>query len=356
MVDVRYIFHSPHIFPTHYMFLCLDSTIIGGYLSNEVPGLVTGTLHLAGHSQPLRLELLGNFLRDIAGCRVEIQNPIPDANPSHIKALQAHQVGYVGQMTASYRVSHVPKSRRASVGPFPPPSGLKNLLFLEWFNQEKQRLVIQGWHLHLTVSAPRWQLSRQAEVAQIRQNRERRKQFLLGGKGQSALGTGAADVFDGAAGLLPPVSNMSSLMEADPDDQLTAGQAQQQSASFAIITQVSHDLSLELRRFEMLLATPGELGSRPAVLRLLTTAGDLAAHLSHALKNFPSLKSSQWQFLITDLEQSLPLFHAALTASDKLIDHAAPGTDLRWLLNIQKTLSSLTGNIEQLMKWLRSHQ
>jgi hypothetical protein len=145
-------------------------------------------------------------------------------------------------------------------------------------------------------------------------------------------------------------------MEADPDEAPSPGQAQQQSASFAIITQVSHDLSLELRRFEMLLATPGELGSRPAVLRLLTTAGDLAAHLSHALKNFPSLKSSQWQFLITDLEQSLPLFHAALTASDKLIDHAAPGTDLRWLLNIQKTLSSLTGNIEQLMKWLRSHQ
>ena len=116
---------------------------------------------------------------------------------------------------------------------------------------------------------------------------------------------------------------------------------------------MSAELAIELRRFEMLLASPGELKSRPAVLRLLSTAGDLAAHLSHVLKNFATLKSSQWQYLITDLEQSLPLFHAALTACDKLVEQAAPGSDLRWLMNVQQTLCSVTGSIEQLMKWLR---
>lgn len=338
------------------MLICLDSSIISGYLSNEVPGLVTGTLNLAGHSQPLRVELTGNFLRDIAGCRIEIQNPVPDANHRHIAALAPQQSGYVGQMTASHRVHHIPRSRKHAGGVFAPPQGLKNLLVLEWFNKEKQRIIIQSWHLHLTVSAPRWQLSRQAELAQIRQNRERRKQFLLGGGSSAKLGGGAADVFDGDQGINPfdpPAQNMTGLIEADPEQTQTDNSIQENNAAFTLVNQVSAELSVELRRFEMLLATPGELKSRPAVLRLLSTAGDLAAHLSHALKNFSSLKSSQWQFLITDLEQSLPLFHAALTACDKLVEQAAPGSDLRWLLNVQKTLLSVTSNIEQLMKWLR---
>ncbi|MBL9114454.1 MAG: hypothetical protein JNJ83_05555 [Verrucomicrobiaceae bacterium] len=337
------------------MLICLDSTIISGYLSNEVPGLVTGTLNLAGHTQPLRVELTGNFLRDIAGCRIEMLNPVPDANPQHIQALKAQQDGYVGQMTASYRVSHVPRARKASTGVFTPPAGLKNLIFLEWFNRDKQRVLIQSWHLHLTVSAPRWQLSKAAEMAQIRQNRERRKQFLLGGPGGTRLGGGVGDELDEGKAFNPfdgPPLNMAGLIEADPNEAKMEPNKDGLAAS-ALINQVSAELAMELRRFEMLLASPGELKSRPAVLRLLSTAGDLAAHLSHVLKNFGSLKSSQWQYLITDLEQSLPLFHAALTACDKLVDQAAPGSDLRWLMNVQQTLCSVTGSVEQLMKWLR---
>jgi len=339
------------------MLICLDSTLIGGYLTNEVPGLVTGVLHLAGQKRPIRVELTGNFLRDIAGCRIELQNPIPDANAKHVAALADLQNGYVGQMTASYRVNHVPRSRKNAGGVFVAPQGLKNLLFLEWFNRDQQRILIQSWHLHLTVSAPRWQLSKQAEVAQIRQNRERRKQFLLGGKGGKPMAEGAADVFDADSGFLTPADageapGLAGLMESDPgQDKLDP--APNAHPGHAWVSQLCQDLSLELRRFEMLLASPGELRSRPAVLRLLSTAGDLAAHLAHALKSFPALKSTQWQFLITDLEQSLPLFHAALTATDKLVDHAAPGSDLRWLMHVQKTLCSATGSIEQLMKWLR---
>jgi hypothetical protein len=337
------------------MLICLDSTVISGYLSNEVPGLVTGMLHLAGHDKPLRVELTGNFLRDIAGCRIEMQNPMPDANSRHVAALNQMQDGYVGQMTASYRVSHVPRSRKNIGGAFSPPAGLKNLLFLEWFNRDKQRILIQSWHLRLTVSAPRWQLSRPAEMAQIRQNRERRKQFLLGGRSEPQLGQGAADLFVGDEEVNPfdrPGQNLTSLMEADPE-QGRLDEGKDGNPASALVNQVSADLALELRRFEMLLATPGELASRPAVMRLLSTAGDLAAHLAHVLKTFASLRSSQWQFLITDLEQSLPLFHAALTACDKLVDQAPPGSDLRWLLHVQKTLSSVTGSTEQLMKWLR---
>ncbi len=335
------------------MVICLDSSVISGYLSNEVPGLVTGMLQLAGQDRPLRVELNGNFLRDIAGCRVELQNPIPEANLSQIEKLGNYQQGLVGQMTASYRILKVPRSRKQA-GPFNAPSGLKNLLFLEWFNREKQRVLIQSWHLHLTVSAPRWQLSRPAELAQIRQNRARRRQFLLGGSVGPGLGANAAEPFDfdQVTPLDGPPGGLANLMEADPAKEHL--EVPQFGGAFALVNQASGELAMELRRFEMLLASPGELKSRPAVLRLLSTAGDLAAHLSHTLKNFGSLKSSQWQFLLTDLEQSLPLFHAALTACDKLVDQTAPGTDLRWLMNVQRCLTSITGNIEQLMRWLRN--
>jgi hypothetical protein len=339
------------------MLICLDSSLISGYLSNEVPGLVTGVLNLAGCANPLRVELTGNFLRDIAGCRIEMLNPVPDANAKHVQSLGMQQDGYVGQMTASYRVQQVPRARKSNTGVFTPPKGLKNLLFLEWFNREKQRILIQSWHLHLTVSAPRWQQSRQAELAQIRQNRERRKQFLLGGDSGPHLGEGAADAFDDlrqGSGPSDTPPALAGLMEDDPmlPELEPSGEG---LAAPALINQVSAELALELRRFEMLLASPGQVQSRPAVLRLLSTAGDLAAHLSHVLKNFSSLKSSQWQFLLTDLEQSLPLFHAALTAFDKLVETAAPGSDLRWLMNVQQTLCSVTGSVEQLMKWLRGH-
>lgn len=324
------------------MLICLDSSIISGYLSNEVPGLVTGMFHLAGQDRPIRVELTGNFLRDIAGCRLEMQNPIPEVNPRQVAKLADHQFGCVGQMTASYRVLKVPRSRKQA-GPFSEPQGLKNLLFLEWFNTEKQRVLIQSWHYHLTVSAPGWQLSPAAERAQIRQNRARRKQFLLGGS--NAPDDSVKPIEGGPGGL-------AGLMDSDPNQPKIDTSALADNG-FALVNQASGELSLELRRFEMLLSAPGELQSRPAVLKLLTTAGDLAAHLSHALKNFTSLKSTQWQFLLTDLEQSLPLFHAALTACDKLVDHTAPGTDLRWMMGVQRSLTSITGNIEQLMKWLR---
>jgi len=330
------------------MLICLDSSIISGYLSNEVPGLVTGMLHLAGQDRPLRVELTGNFLRDIAGCRVELQNPIPEANVRQLAKVADHQFGFVGQMTASYRVLKGPRSRKQA-GPFTEPQGLKNLLFFEWFNMEKQRVLIQSWHLHLTVSAPRWQLSPQAERAQIRQNRARRKQFLLGGSEEPGMSAEGAMNDESS---IKPFGTLAGMMASDPSHPQPES-AGAQANSFVLINQVSGELTVELRRFEMLLASPGELQSRPAVLRLLTTAGDLAAHLSHALKNFASLKSSQWQFLLTDLEQSLPLFHAALTACDKLVDQTAPGTDLRWMMGVQRSLTSITGNIEQLMKWLR---
>ena len=72
------------------MIICLESSVLGGYLSNEVPGLITGLFHLAGRSTPMRIELEGNFLQDIAGCRVDFHNPCPEADTQALSLWATH--------------------------------------------------------------------------------------------------------------------------------------------------------------------------------------------------------------------------------------------------------------------------
>jgi hypothetical protein len=159
----------------------LSNSVIGGHLTNEVPNLVTGALHLAGCKNPLRVELRGNFLRDIAGCRIEFFNSIPESKPSLLARLQPHQDGDAGEMTASRRIRRMTRKNAPPASPALEHSaeGLKNLLFLEWFNEQHQRVVIQAWHWTLRVSSPRWVIPRELELIQLRAIRDRRREFLL---------------------------------------------------------------------------------------------------------------------------------------------------------------------------------
>lgn len=162
----------------------LSNSVIGGYLTNEVPNLVTGMVHLAGLKQPLRLELQGNFLRDIAGCRIEFVNPVPNAKDSVIEKLIPQQSGFAGEMSASHRINRMMRKNAPPVSPALEHSagGLKNLFFLEWFNAQHQRVIVQAWHWTLRVSAPRWEIPHELELIQLKANRERRRNFLLAGK------------------------------------------------------------------------------------------------------------------------------------------------------------------------------
>jgi hypothetical protein len=159
----------------------LSNSVIGGYLSNEVPNSVTGLIHLAGHRQPLRVQLQGNFLRDIAGCRIEFVNPVPDAKEAVLQKLIPQQDGFAGEMSASHRINHIARKNAPPVSPALKHSanGLKNLLFLEWFNEQEQRVIIQAWHWTLRVSSRRWEVPHEFELLQLRAIRARRRQFLL---------------------------------------------------------------------------------------------------------------------------------------------------------------------------------
>jgi hypothetical protein len=160
----------------------LSNSVIGGYLTNEVPNSVTGLVHLAGNKHPLRVELQGNFLRDIAGCRIEFVNPVPHARRTVLEQMKPQQDGFVGEMSASRRISRMMRKNAPPTSPALEHSaeGLKNLLFLEWFNNQDQRIIVQAWHWTLRVSTRRWEVPRELELMQLRAIRERRRQFLLG--------------------------------------------------------------------------------------------------------------------------------------------------------------------------------
>lgn len=339
------------------MIICLESSILGGYLSNEVPGLVTGVLHLAGQNQPVRVELVGNFLRDIAGCRVDFHNPLPNANEDHVGAISPMQHGYSGLMTASSRVVKLPRRRSHSdtVMTLPEPPGLKNLLFFEWFNQDHQRILIQSWHLQMRVSSPRWQLTKDEEAALLRQNRARRKHFLLGGsrntKSADALHSpGFDDPFQPTKPGSDPFGSVRHDPTPEPPRKVPA--RAQGSGGLDPVTRAAA-LAKELRRFQSLLVFNEEVRTRPAVLRLLSTVADLAAHLIHVLRQFAEAEKDQWQFLVIDLEQSLPLFAAALNATDKLVQQHPQGADMEWLAGVQACLLNIELRMRELLGLLR---
>lgn len=340
------------------MIICLESSILGGYLSNEVPGLVTGLFHLAGQRQSVRVELMGNFLRDIAGCRVDFHNPLPEVNHESAGAVSPLQHGYSGLMTASFRVAKLPR-RRAQTGALavlPMPQGLKNLLFFEWFNQDHQRVLIQSWHLQLRVSSPNWQMTKEEEAVLLRQNRARRKHFLLGERRQNPRSADAlhSPGYDDPFQPSKPGSDpFGAVKKDDLSEPPGIAKSKARGGQEKDAVQRGEALAKELRRFQSLLVFNEEVRTRPAVLRLLSTVADLAAHLTHALRQFAEAEDEQRQFLVVDLEQSLPLFSAALNAADKLLQQNPEGADMAWLAGVQASLLNVELRMRELLSLLR---
>jgi hypothetical protein len=112
-------------------------------------------------------------------------------------------------------------------------------------------------------------------------------------------------------------------------------------------------LAKELRRFQGLLVFSEDARTRPAVLRLLSTVSDLAAYLVNVLRQCAEAENKHWNFLVVDLEQSLPLFAAALNATDKLVQQNPGGTDMPWLAGVQASLLNVELRMRELLGLLR---
>lgn len=151
----------------------VDEAVIRGEIDNRTRGLVTGRIWFVGLTEPIVLELTGNCWRDLAGRRLEFNNPQP--KPGKLDKFARHQKGMVGDITASRKVK-VPEIPLDQIGEYyaarkPWPWHWGNALYLEWFSERNGRVVIETASFELKiVGEPAWEMSVTEEEEQRHAN------------------------------------------------------------------------------------------------------------------------------------------------------------------------------------------
>jgi hypothetical protein len=75
--------------------------LIDGELDNTTPGRVTGWLRFLGLAEPVKLDLEGDFHRDIRGARIRLKNQEPrERERGYMEGFCTRQTGKVGDITA----------------------------------------------------------------------------------------------------------------------------------------------------------------------------------------------------------------------------------------------------------------
>ncbi len=159
----------------------LDKVIVRGEISNQVRGQVTGKLWLLGRKEPVEIALKGNCLRDLAGCRLTFENPLPQREPQS-EQLAPQQKGLTGDMTAS-RKAKVPTVNDDELiqllhSKTPVPYVFANILYLEWFSEANGRVVVESSGFRLEISEPLWSMTVLEEETQVGESQENFYRFL----------------------------------------------------------------------------------------------------------------------------------------------------------------------------------
>lgn len=152
----------------------LNEAVTKGEIDNRYKGRVVGKIWLLGREEPVRLNLEGNCLRDLAGSRFVFENLSPQPL-EHAAHLRDEQEGLVGDMTASRKVEtfELPfeevrdmRKRGETV-----PTRLANCLYLEWFSKCNGRVVIELTDFRTAeISEPEWRMTKEEEQQQIARN------------------------------------------------------------------------------------------------------------------------------------------------------------------------------------------
>ena len=351
------------------MTIHLSSAVVQGYLANEAPGLITGRIELAGSASPLVLQVNGNFLRDIAGCRVDFSNTLPKVQASQQYLRTNIQIGEGGEMTASHRVVRTQRHCDFPDSPILQASrtSLKNLLFFEWFNTEGQRVVIQSWHWNLRVSAPAWSLSEAGERAQILHNRQLRRQYLLR-RPRRRPNSNAQDAFDA---LQPPHDEVKQngeteepftvlweentpkpqppafpFGESSPPHDKDFARAALQAAASSFAAQLSHSADF--------LSTLTITGMGTALIDLIAAICDLALQLRHTALRCCTQDSSAPEDLRAEIEQALPLLQAAVANCESAMP-PFPTVD-KWWTTARDLLRNVQWSAQDLLELLRAQR
>jgi len=159
----------------------IDEAVAHGEIDNTVEGHTTGRVWLAGRDEPLILSLDGDCWRDLAGTRLQFENPSPKPVPD-AQALDIDQAGIVGDMTAS-RKNKVPTVSEEEFHELYQndreiPYEWRNTLYLEWFSEINGRVVIESAGYILTISPHEWEMDEDAEDAQKLANLNSMRDFM----------------------------------------------------------------------------------------------------------------------------------------------------------------------------------
>jgi hypothetical protein len=159
----------------------IEEAVAHGEIDNTVEGRTTGRIWLIGRDEPLILSLDGDCWRDLAGTRLQFENPEPKESPD-ADALDVDQHGIIGDMTAS-RKSKVPTVSEEEFHELYQnyqdiPHEWRNTLYLEWFSEINGRVVIETAFYQLTISPHEWEMDEDAENAQKLANLNSMRDFM----------------------------------------------------------------------------------------------------------------------------------------------------------------------------------
>ena len=159
----------------------IEQAVAHGEIDNTVEGRTTGRIWLVGRDEPLILSLDGDCWRDLAGTRLQFENPEPKSEDD-ANALDVDQAGIVGDMTAS-RKNKVPLVDEEEFHALYQnhqeiPYEWRNTLYLEWFSEINGRVVIESTSFQLTISPHEWEMDEDEEDAQKLANLNSMRDFM----------------------------------------------------------------------------------------------------------------------------------------------------------------------------------
>ena len=159
----------------------IEDAVVQGEIDNTVEGHTTGHIWLLDRDEPLILSLNGDCWRDLAGTRLQFENPAPKALPDS-ESLDIDQLGIIGDMTASLRrrVPTVDEEELQDLFDLKQeiPFEWRNTLYLEWFSEINGRVVIESANFALTISPHEWEMDEDAENAQKLANMNSMRDFM----------------------------------------------------------------------------------------------------------------------------------------------------------------------------------
>lgn len=159
----------------------LDEAIEHGIIDNTVEGTTTGKIWLAGRDEPLILSLNGDCWRDLAGTRLEFENPDPRVS-EEANSLDTEQTGMVGDITAALKVQVAEFPDSGYAGPYDEDSDIpthwQNILYLEWFSEINGRVLVEAAGYKMEVSERTWVMDEDLEEAQKLANMSSMRDFM----------------------------------------------------------------------------------------------------------------------------------------------------------------------------------